>query len=258
MPEKKSPHGRNWPRFSNPPITEAILDLKVELPENTSLDQLAGFQDSIRDMYPGRRTRMAGKAEMAISEDKGIQLGEGSTIASLGYIFVSNDSSQMVQARKDGFTFNKLKPYDTWEALRDQAHKLWSHYVEIARPKYVSRIALRYVNRIEIPLPITDLSEYVLVAPSTPRTFPVEFHSFLMRMVMPYREYRAQAIVTETIEPGQPNSTTLPLIFDIDVFRQVSLEPDDKAIWEILDKLRDLKNEIFHSTMTDQAKALFK
>ena len=28
--------------------------------------------------------------------------------------------------RGDGFTFNKLKPYDGWTAMRDEAKELWS------------------------------------------------------------------------------------------------------------------------------------
>ena len=148
-----------WPKFPNAPITEALLDIKVTGPTDTPLDRLAAFQDDIRDEYPARRTRVAGQATMAFDEERGLQLGEGSTVAADGYLFSSKDNSTMVQARRDGYTFNWLKRYVTWEVFRDQARDLWDHYLEVAKPEHVTRIALRYINRINIPLPINDFSE---------------------------------------------------------------------------------------------------
>ena len=63
-----------------------------------------------------------------------------------GYLFTSVDGRQVVQARLDGFTFSRLKPYDKWESLRDEARELWQHYVQIASPETVTRVALRYIN----------------------------------------------------------------------------------------------------------------
>jgi uncharacterized protein (TIGR04255 family) len=44
---------------------------------------------------------------------------------------------------------------------------------------------------------------------------------------------------------------------DIDVFREVSLEPDSEKIWEILEELRNIKNNIFFKSITQKTKELF-
>lgn len=246
-----------WPQFPNAPITEAILDLRVELPEDIKLEQLADFQASIRARFPGRRTKVAGRAEVAFSEESGLKLGDDS-VGATGYLFTSKDNSRIVQARRDGFTFNWLQRYETWAALRDEARPLWELFLEIAQPKYVERIALRYINRIHIPLPMNSFTDYVLLAPHVPQELPHGLQSFLMRLVIPHPEYEALAIITETTEPVEPGVTVLPLIFDIDVFREARYDASDERIWETLENLRDLKNEIFHGAMTERAKALFK
>jgi uncharacterized protein (TIGR04255 family) len=247
----------SWLQFPNPPITEAILDLRVELPEEIGLGQLAEFQTSIRARFPGRRTKVMGQAKVAISEESGLKLGDAS-VAAIGYLFTAKDNSRIVQARRDGFTFNWLQRYETWAALRDEARPLWKHFCEIARPKYVERVALRYINRIEIPLPLNDFADYVLFAPQVPTGLPQGLQSFLMRLVIPHPEYEAIAIITEATEPVESGSTVLPLIFDIDVFREARHDTGDESIWQTLEKLRHLKNEIFHGSMTAKAKALFQ
>ena len=45
------------PHLPNAPITEAVLDIQVELPANVKLGQLEAMHRDIRDRYPNRRTR---------------------------------------------------------------------------------------------------------------------------------------------------------------------------------------------------------
>ncbi|MGH2637688.1 MAG: TIGR04255 family protein [Rhabdochlamydiaceae bacterium] len=45
---------------------------------------------------------------------------------------------------------------------------------------------------------------------------------------------------------------------DIDVFEEVSVGMDDEKIWEIMDKLREIKNDIFLKSITEETKELFR
>jgi len=38
-----------WTRFPKAPIKEAVLDIRVQLPPNTNINQLSNYQDKIRD-----------------------------------------------------------------------------------------------------------------------------------------------------------------------------------------------------------------
>jgi uncharacterized protein (TIGR04255 family) len=176
-----------------------------------------------------------------------------------GYLFQSRDGKRIVQARLDGFTFNKLKPYDDWNTLREEAKELWGRYVDIARPEVAHRIALRYINRIELPLPIPDFKDYVRTAPDIAPGIPQAVQNFFLRLEIPYSS-GALAILTETVQPppDPASAQRLPLILDIDVIRAESFLPPYTDIWEKFEELRNIKNDIFFNTITPKAEELFQ
>ena len=243
-------------RFPNAPITEALLDIRVNLPEHVDLAQLATFHDLIKVQYPSRHERMFWQSNIQLSQG-GLQLSQP-TGGPVGYLFTSLDGKQLVQARLDGFTLNRLQPYKDWESLRDEAKKLWQHYTQIASPKSITRVALRYINRIEIPLPMRDFKDYILTIPEIAPGLPQGLANFFMRLIIPVPTMNAIAIVTEAFDPTPASSAVLPFLFDIDVCCEALFDVDAVEVWEILEKLRELKNEIFFKSITDRAKELFQ
>lgn len=174
-----------------------------------------------------------------------------------GYMFLSEDERRIVQARQDGFSFNRLKPYSRWEDLREEARKQWAQYVSVAHPDRVTRLALRYINRLEIPLPFNEFKEYVLTFPELAAGIPQGMATYFMRLVIPDPKTKATAIITQTIEPVVHGSNMLPLIFDIDVFFDSDFTPASKDIWDKFEELRKFKNVCFKRSITDKAKELF-
>ncbi len=244
--------------FPNAPITEALLDIRVKLPEQTDLAKLAAFHDTINQKYPAKQERVSWRGQIEIKPAPITHVSQSAAGGPDGYLFTSNDGRQIVQARLDGFTFSRLKPYGKWESLRDEARELWQQYIRIASPEVVTRVALRYINRIEIPFPIRDFKDYILTAPEIAPDLPQGLDNFFMRLVIPYPKAQAVAIVTETVEPVDEAHERLPLIFDIDVFRAVAFNVQDNSMWEAFESLHDLKNDIFFKSMTPKAKELFR
>ena len=172
--------------------------------------------------------------------------------------FRSPYEQKVVQARLDGFTFNKLKPYENWEMFRDEGRELWEFYLELAHPLRVNRIALRYVNRIEVPLPFGDFNEYILTNPQVAPKLPQSLSSFFMRIQIPFSDQMALATITQTMEKPT-ESQKLPLIIDIDVVRQSNFTKDAfSEIWDGFEELRIVKNDIFFNSITEKAQELFK
>jgi len=243
--------------YNNPPVVEAILDIRAILPPDISLSHLQAFQDVVKIDYPLKKERRF--------LEGGVQFKSGSAPEFKvspekidGFLFHSVDGKSIVQARLDGFTFNKLHPYSNWEKFSVEAKRLWAEYIKIAKPMSVSRVALRYINRIELPVPFSDFKEYVRTIPEVANGIPQGLGSFFVRLVIPNEEIGATAIVTETIEPVGPGTNKLPLMFDIDVFKDVSLSPTASEVWAIMDKLRGYKNQIFDKSLTDKTKEFFK
>ena len=245
--------------FNNPPIVEALIDIKVDLPSDVNLEVLGQFHEKVRAEFPDKQSRMFWKSDFQLKPG---MVPEPSNVSGGpdGYLFHPADKSKIVQARLDGFTFNKLRPYQKWDLFRDEAKKFWEYYLEVAKPKQITRLAVRYINRIELPFPFGQMQEYILTVPEIAPGLPQGMSQFLMQMVIPNATIGAQAVITETIE--QPfvknNIEVLPLIFDIDVIKNISLSPTDPKLWTLFEELRKFKNEIFLKSLTEKTKGLFQ
>lgn len=243
-------------KFKKAPITEALLDIRAQLPNQIDLARLATFQDAVKERYPTKRERVSWQFGFQVKPETAPDTFKPSGGPD-GYLFISSDEKQLVQARLDGFTFNRLRPYDRWESFRDEAKRLWQYYVRVGTPERITRLALRYINKIEAPLPIKDLKDYILTTPEIAPELPQSLDGFFMRLVVPETNLQAVAIITLTMEPVK-DSKVLPLIFDIDVFRQVVFNSNDNEIWDTMEKLRDLKNRIFFKSITEKTKELIR
>lgn len=172
-----------------------------------------------------------------------------------GFLFESPQEKKIVQARLDGFSFNKLKPYENWKTFYKEAREFWDLYRTITKPEKIIRIALRYINRIEIPLPIKDFRDYILTVPEVAPTLPQGLAHFFMRLLIPNEKIKATTAITETMELMN-SGKTLAIIFDIDTWKETEYLLDSKEIWKDFQKLRTIKNQIFFESITDKTKEL--
>lgn len=238
------------------PITEALIDIRVKTRDGVNVEIFNNLHDAISERYPKKTTR--NKQEGKIEFKKGEPPITSTSDTVLGYSFVSADGKQIFQARIDGFTFNRLSPYDRWETLRDEAIELWRMYKDLTAPE-ITRVALRFINKINIPTePTTNIKfeDYLTTSPIIPEKLPQGLLSFLSRVVMHNPEIDALAIIAQVYE-GIIEPKFVPIILDIDVYRQKEKFSEEEA-WETLEKLRKFKNNIFFESITEKAKELFK
>lgn len=188
------PNNRHYPRA---PITEALIDIRVSYPPGVSLEVLKRFGSEVHELYPHQAARKLVHGAITLGDPA--QTPTHTTRSTLGYIFHSADRRQAVQARLDGFTFSRFAPYENWEHLRDEAKRLWGIFVRMLEPAIVLRVAVRYINQINLPL-----REGTLTFENYLRTFPdigvegnVTLEQFFMRLVMPQADLAAKLILTE-------------------------------------------------------------
>lgn len=240
----------------NAPITETLIDIRIKARADFDVDSFLALHDAISGHYPEKKTRH--KWEGRFEFKKGEPLISAGTETIDGYIFTSTDGKQIFQARIDGFTFNRLRPYENWEAFRDEALRLWQLYKNLLSPEII-RVALRYVNKLDIPLlpqHALDFDEYLTAAPIVPEGLPQGVSSFLTRVVINDPEIDAAAIITQAFEQIV-DPKFVPIILDIDAFKQREVMSEEEA-WQTLEALRHFKNKIFFASITEKAKELFQ
>lgn len=242
--------------LKNAPITEALIDIQIKITKDFDVDRFLTIYDSISNQYPEKKTRhhWEGKLEFKTG---GSPISDSKETVD-GYLFTSANGQQIFQARINGFTFNWLKPYEKWETFRDEALRLWKLYRDLITPE-ITRVALRFINKIEIPLlPETflDFDDYLTAGPIVPKELPQGLSSFLTRVVFQEPEIGANAFITQVFEQID-NPENLPIILDIDVFKQKELITEEEA-WQTLEALRNFKNKIFFASITEKTKELFE
>ena len=241
--------------LDNAPIVEAIIDFRVKLSAKFEVKTFASIKGLVGDSYPQMEERrefeagvkINGKRVQHVVEEKGLQ----------GYFFKSKDGRNVAQFRKDGFTFSRLKPYTEWQDVLAEAKKLWRLYRDEACPDLVTRIAVRYINQLDIPLPIKDLEKYLKAPPVIPRNAPQELHQFLTRVTVRDPRSDIMAHIIQALERG-PKRDCVTVILDIDVFKQKESGFVELEIWQIFKQLRDLKNRIFFDSITEETASLFE
>ncbi|MGH7614769.1 MAG: TIGR04255 family protein [Gemmatimonadales bacterium] len=238
------------------PIVEAALGVAVTLPSTIDQEKLASFQERLSGQYPTKEVRMfwSGQVELKPDSPQITTTSGGPT----GYLFKSADGKQAVQALRQGFVFSRFQPYQDWDTFSREARELWSRYATLLTPEKVTRISLRYINRLELPLPFNDFKEYLLTVPEVASGLPQGLSGFFFRVVIPVEEAEAFGTITETIVEGEVSKGVVPLILDIDVFRLGTFPIVAEKLWPAFDRLRELKNLFFFKSLTDKAKDLFK
>lgn len=237
--------------LANAPITEALIDIRVKLPLNVDLSTLSSVHASFASDYPNKHDRVKTETQIDLKTKK----ADTTSIVD-GYLFTSSDGTQVVQNRLDGFTFSRLKPYESWDMLRVEAYRLWQIYRDSCHPELITRIALRYINRLEIPLPIQDFGEYLTAPPIVPKNLPQELSVFLTRNVIRENVNGFVTIISQSLE-SVSSSKIATIILDVDVFKEAQFNPEAMDAWEAIDQLREFKNKIFFESITKKTLELY-
>jgi uncharacterized protein (TIGR04255 family) len=249
-------------KFTNPPIAEAIFDVRVKLADDFAFDSLEKFQLGIEEEFPRKQLRNDISANLEISEIEQLPSAVPLVASKSGYFFTSEDGKRIAQVRVDGFTYSQLKPYATWEVFSKNAYELWGRYKSIIRPTEVTRLALRYINRIEIPTnsPI-EMKEYLTTGPEISDSLQASILEQFMRVVITIPSYHPSlAIVSMKVDSNDQPADGIAIIFDIDVFQEVSLSPSDDTILTTLfeENLKRFRKEIFMKSITPKTMELFQ
>jgi len=237
----------------NAPIKEALIDIQVALPENIAMETLNSKYAQITDQYPKHETLQKGEFGLHRNEGHPTKLTIDHTV--VGYRYTSEDERRIVQFRVDGFTFSQLEPYDSWEDMKKEAVRLWDIYANSISPNPITRIATRYVNLLKLPLD-TELKDYLMAPPTIPEGLIQETSSFLTRIEIRDPSIGAHGILTQALESVR--ESYVPIMLDIDVFIARQFDPRDSEFWHCLNQLRDFKNTVFFSSITEKTMELFQ
>lgn len=230
------------------PISEAIIDFRVQAREDFDAREFEQAKKALRSSFPKIEPRLSRTATFKLDSQKPL-VSEATDPLLQGLWFKSEDELNIAQFRIDGFTFNRLKPYTSWEAIFPQALDLWERYSKIAKPIVVTRLALRYINKFELPPGLVELDEFLTAGPKVPNGLPQNIGGFLSRLTIDNVDDRMVANVGQAMELDH-EKRLITLILDIDTFTKQEFPVDSQEIETTFEKLRTFKNDIFFKSLT--------
>ena len=121
-------------------------------------------------------------------------------------------------------------------------------------PVVVTKLAARYINVLDLPLPINDFADYLVCPPDLPESLPQTILGSLSRVVVSYPILGRAAIVTQNIEGADYTKNRLRFLLDVDVVQNCRIDAGNfDAIVKTLGELRDIKNDVFFSFLHERA-----
>ncbi|MBK6939336.1 MAG: TIGR04255 family protein [Planctomycetes bacterium] len=249
MPEQ------DFETLPNPPIIEAIIDLDVELKPGTTLEGV--FDSAVAALgtdYPKHKT------ESVQTLDIGAPASKQQPSETRGWLFFSTDDKQIVQVRRDGFTFNRLAPYRKLDHYLSEIRRTWGIYNEIVEPARVSRVGLRFVNQVMLPREVTpeQFGEYFTTLPQPPPAAGMSLLGFFSQQKIKDSKTGLVANIVLASRDREAERGKVPIIVDIATSKHGKWERNDGSLWDALVELRDLKNRLFFGLVKEQCLTLFR
>lgn len=240
--------------YGNAPITEALIDIRVDLPASFRFEQLQDIKKLVGEAYSREETIAKATAKLSFVPE----LQSSTEQQKIGLKLWSTGDRQVLQARLDGFTFSRLQPYETWERLRDEAKRLWNIYRAFAKPVNITRAAVRYINQLDLPGDRVELEEYFKTYPFVTSDLPGElrdFGAFVMSLRLAQPDLKGIAVINQASAQARKPST-VSIILDIDLFVEKPDVGDEQQLWGLFEGLRNRKNLYFEACITDKTREL--
>jgi uncharacterized protein (TIGR04255 family) len=222
------------PSYSNPTIQEALCELHFASEQDAgwSPNKPAPLIDRLRDSYQDFETITEAGYQIVISPDGGLM--PMPLQPKLKLKFSRREQPFLLHFLQGQFVINVLRPYPGWGALRSELLRVWPIAREILRPAAVTRIGMRYINRIPLRTRTETPGTWLKHSQYVPRALLDSGPDFLARLEL--RKDGTNRLVTtiahDKTAPAEPFGS---LILDIDRISENRLDTDNDTIGQSVD-----------------------
>lgn len=244
------------PSYPNPTIHEALCEIHFQLPDGVS------WQPSLPGELFKRIQSEFPKLEPATQIGFRLQVGPGEVEQAFfppqQRMRYRHESRNLLLQLSEGiFTVNELEKYPGWEQMRSDILRYWETAREVTEPGAVTRIGLRYINRIQRTLPDERAGDWLapsdFVAGSALSSLP----GFLSR-VQTRLDPQRRLIVTVTDTFDAVGQDTQPIVLDIDCIVQKQIGVQHGDIAREIDELHNLVWRVFRASKTPRLERFLK
>lgn len=241
-----------WPTLKKPPIILAVGELRFKLPEGFDILMLKKEDTDLLKKYPNRADNFTGNINLA-GPVAGLSTA---TVDSkqVGYTYTNIDKSRKVIISKENLVYAQEGAYSDWESFKKEWSEVINHFSFVFRGIEVERLSIRFVNQLvvnELSSPL-DYFKSSISAQEGVIKYPVDLYFY--RYVMKIPDSFLRVIVINSLQ--EISSTNYTFIFDIDVLNDEHFKFNSMKISELMEILREIKNETFFNNITEKTLSL--
>jgi uncharacterized protein (TIGR04255 family) len=242
--------------YKQPPITEAVIELRFATPMETG--EIEKVSAALKSLYPLQQPIRGVGVHLNLPPGR-----DGATTAqpieTHGNRLSTADQTQIALVWPAQFIFSQLAPYPGWGVFFERFCRDWALWKRTLSYRKITRIGVRYINRIDIlatTTPIIEQEEYLNIYPHLPAKLdPVTSYSVVAQL--PIRDIGCILTLNSSSAPS-PLLGHAAFIVDQDIAIERDPPQKDEDIYALLSQIRVKKNEIFEACITPRARELFK
>ena len=241
-------------RYRKPPVVEALCEMYFEGSEWD--DTLIGqFYERVKKEFPRKRQQEIQEAQVRFSS-------AGEAAAGVRRLpprmqFVTGAGDRMIQLGPDLLVVNQLKPYASFEEWEKTLYDALDTYRELARPKRLARLGVRYIDRVIISEPTVRMEDYFALYPEIPAAVGAGHGAFMLRVEFPERRPGHQLLVTLGSAPHDKPGTTAFVLDYYDVSEPGGATTTE-AVRGLVRTAHENVIEAFEATISDRLRSLFE
>ncbi|MBA7579819.1 hypothetical protein ES708_21697 [subsurface metagenome] len=252
---KKSFSNNEFEYFENAPIILSILQFRYKLIENFDNQSIKKRSASLSSEYPEIKERFVQRIHFGGNKPEGITNVSLDDRVIDGVQFISKSKKKILVIGKDRFTFEMHGEYEGWDSFSTEAKMLWNLFQNELSGVILTGISLRYVNRINLPTDLTDLSKYFTTFIQSSSGEHI-INNFQLKYASTEPDNNLTIHVGHVLE--SPIGENYPYLFDIDIIYLSELQNEEDIIWSKFEMLRNKKNFIFNDGLTETTKKIIR
>ena len=243
-----------WPKLSKAPVVVAIFQVKF-LQGEIDLASIDTLDTGIRSLFPSRMNNVAAHIDLPSTPyPLGASKFSGTTqLDSITYF--TQDQSKKVNITKHDVTYSLEGHYDGWDVFKSDSLQIMNLLAGALNSHVITRTSIRFINRFNMDK-FEDPEEYFKTMVSATKEdvlpYPVVKYGFKVTLNVSDNEY---AIVNQNLDKIEERFI---YIFDIDVLNKRNLLFEVTEIGNVMENLRDVKNQIFFGNVTEKTLELCK
>lgn len=231
--------------YKRPPIIEALCELHFS--ETQADSTLLGlFYEKVKENYPVKEELLRTNVDVQVV--KGAMNTQRMVQEPLMRFF-NKEGTELLQVANNLVTINRLPPYIDYYSFKESIKKAIEVYADVASPKMIDRIGLRYINHIFIPKTLIDLDEYFTYLPR------IEDIYYQIRLNLQLKPSFDNHTVFTNIGSLDSHGTYLLEIYDsINLHQELNFD----VVIEKIDEAHENIERIFEKVITPKTRELFE